>query len=149
MAKSRKAPKYEQTLSAALIAAKDAVIAPMRPKLREFNITEPQCRVMRMIRDRRTAEAVELVEIGGMYPPSVTRIIKELESRKLLYREAHPSDRRRILVALTPEGEELHNIISLDVRRVAAELSARFGADRLERLINELRALTSSMHDIK
>ena len=145
----RKLPRFEQTISAVLIGAKEAVLAPMRPKLREYNITEPQWRVLRVINDRGATDASGLAEVGLLHAPSVTRILKELEARGLLVRETDPEDRRRTLAALTPEGRELFKIISRDVLRVMGEYADRFGQDRMDRLLTELRALTAAIKGVK
>ncbi len=107
MSAIRKIPPFEQSLAAVMLSTKEAVIAPMRPKLREFNITEPQWRVMRVINDRGATDATGLAEVGLLHAPSVTRILKDLEERKLVVREPDANDRRRTLVALTPEGREV------------------------------------------
>ena len=121
----------------------------MRPKLREYNITEPQWRVLRVINDRGATDASGLAEVGLLHAPSVTRILKELEARGLLVRETDPEDRRRTLAALTPEGRELFKIISRDVLRVMGEYADRFGQDRMDRLLTELRALTAAIKGVK
>lgn len=149
MSRIRKLPRFEQTISAVLIGAKEAVLAPMRPKLREYNITEPQWRVLRVINDRGATDASGLAEVGLLHAPSVTRILKELEARGLLVRETDPEDRRRTLAALTPEGRELFKIISRDVLRVMGEYADRFGQDRMDRLLTELRALTAAIKGVK
>ena len=149
MSRIRKLPRCEQTISAVLIGAKEAVLAPMRPKLREYNITEPQWRVLRVINDRGATDASGLAEVGLLHAPSVTRILKELEARGLLVRETDPEDRRRTLAALTPEGRELFKIISRDVLRVMGEYADRFGQDRMDRLLTELRALTAAIKGVK
>ena len=149
MSRIRKLPRFEQTISAVLIGAKEAVLAPMRPKLREYNITEPQWRVLRVINDRGATDASGLAEVGLLHAPSVTRILKELEARGLLVRETDPEDRRRTLAALTPEGRELFKIISRDVLRVMGEYAVRFGQDRMDRLLTELRALTAAIKGVK
>ena len=78
MSRIRKLPRFEQTISAVLIGAKEAVLAPMRPKLREYNITEPQWRVLRVINDRGATDASGLAEVGLLHAPSVTRILRNL-----------------------------------------------------------------------
>lgn len=145
----RKLPKYEQSISAAIISAREATIAPMRPKMRELDVTEPQCRVMRVLNDRGAVDACGLAEVGMLHAPSVTRILKELEARKLVVRETDPEDRRRTLVALTPAGRELAKSISRDVKRLTAEFSTRFGVDRMDRLLNELQAFTAAIRGVE
>ena len=148
MSTIRKIPPFEQSLAAVMLGAKESVIAPMRTKLREFNITEPQWRVMRVINDRGRTDATGLAEVGLLHAPSVTRILKELEQRKLVVRELDSNDRRRILVALSPEGREVVKVISRHVVHVMREYSERFGADRLDKLVKELRALSSAIKGV-
>lgn len=149
MSQLRKLPPYEQSLAAIMLGAKEAVIAPMRPKLREFNITEPQWRVMRVLNDRGATDATSLADVGLLHAPSVTRILKDLEERKFVVREPDANDGRRTLVALTPEGREIVRIVSRDVLRVMREYSERFGAKRLEKLTNELRALSAAIKGVE
>jgi homoprotocatechuate degradation regulator HpaR len=146
---TRKMPPFEQSLGATLIAAKETVIAPLRPILREYRVTEPQWRVMRVINDRGATDATGLAEVGLLHAPSVTRILKDLEERKLVTRELDANDRRRTLVALTPEGREIVKVISRQVVLIMREYSDRFGAQRLERLINEMRALSAAIKGVE
>ena len=136
-------------MGAVLLIAKEAVLAPMRPKLREYSITEPQWRVLRVVNDRGAADATGLAEAGLLHAPSVTRILKELEARKLIVRQSDPNDRRRSLVALTPAGGEVVKDISREVLRVMREYSDRFGPERLGRLADELRALSAAIRDVE
>jgi homoprotocatechuate degradation regulator HpaR len=145
----RKLPPFEQSIAAILLSTKEAVLAPMRPKLRELKITEPQWRVMRVINDRGLTDATGLAEVGLLHAPSVTRILKELEERGLIVRETDANDRRRNLVALSPEGREVVKTISRHVLHVMREYSDRFGAQRLEALLDELHALSAAIKGVK
>lgn len=145
----RKMPPFEQSIAAIMISAQEAVLAPMRPKLREHDITEPQWRVMRVLQDRGSTDATRLSDVGLLHAPSVTRILKDLEERKFVVREPDRHDLRRTLVALTPQGREIVKIISREVLRIMREYSDRFGAQRLERLEDELRALSAAIKGVE
>ena len=149
MTGTRKMPPFEQSIAAIMLSAQEAVIAPMRPKLREHNITEPQWRVMRVLQDRGSTDATRLSDVGLLHAPSVTRILKDLEERKFVVREPDRHDLRRSLVALTPQGREIVQTISRDVLRIMREYSNRFGAQRLERLLDELRALSAAIKGVE
>jgi homoprotocatechuate degradation regulator HpaR len=146
---TRKLPPFEQSLGAVLIGAKESVIAPLRATLREYRVTEPQWRVMRVINDRGSTDATGLAEVSLLRAPSITRILKELEDRKLVVREADPHDRRRTLVALSPEGREFVKATSRNMMRILRQYSDRFGVERLERLADELRALSAAVKGIE
>jgi homoprotocatechuate degradation regulator HpaR len=149
MSNIRKLPPFEQSLAALMLSTKEAVTTPMRPKLREFGITEPQWRVLRVINDRGSTDATGLAEVCLLHAPSVTRILKELEERKLIVRTPDPDDRRRTLVELTPEGREIVKQIARQVMRVIRQYAERFGAQRLDKLMIELRALTAAIKGVE
>lgn len=142
-------PPFDQSLAAIMLGTKEAIVAPMRPKLREYNITEPQWRVMRVINDRGATDATGLAEVGLLHAPSVTRILKDLEERKLVTREPDANDRRRALVTLSPEGQEIVKVVSRQVARIMREYSDRFGAERLEKLVDEMKALSAAIKGVE
>ncbi|MBU0555856.1 MAG: MarR family transcriptional regulator [Alphaproteobacteria bacterium] len=141
-------PPFEQSLAAILLGAKEAVIAPMRPKLREFDITEPQWRVLRVINDQGETDATGLAQVGLLHAPSVTRILRELETRGLIVRVADSNDRRRSTISLSAEGRHVVAGISSHVRSVMKVYAQRFGAKRLDDLGRELRALSEAIKDM-
>lgn len=49
----------------------------------------------------------ELAEYEKVQPPSMTRVIAVLEERNLVRRAPHPTDRRQVLLTVTPEGRAL------------------------------------------
>ncbi len=142
-------PPFEQSLASVALMTKEAILAPMRVKLREYNITEPQWRVMRVINDRGATDATGLAEVGLLHAPSVTRILRELEERKLIARETDAHDRRRSLVTLSPEGCEVVAAISRHVLHMMQEYGRRFGEERLETLVAEMRALSAAIKGVE
>ena len=147
MYQDRKIPPFEESLAANLLAAKEAVIGPMRLQLRAYDITEPQWRVLRVINDRGDIDATSLADVGLLHAPSVTRILKELETRKLIVRQADPSDRRRVSLVLSEEGKAVVDAVSHHVMDIMEDYAARFGVERLERLGAELRALSAAIKE--
>lgn len=129
--------------------AREAVLAPLRPILRDHNITEPQWRVLRVINERTATDATGLAEVGLLHAPSVTRILKELEERGLVVREPDPDDRRRMVIGLSAAGREVIKSTARPMVRILREYSERFGADRLERLMNELQALSAVIKGVE
>ena len=49
----------------------------------------------------------ELAAHEKISPPSMTRLLGALESGGLVVRTAHPSDRRQVLLAVSPQGQSL------------------------------------------
>ncbi len=51
----------------------------------------------------------ELAEHEKVQPPSMTRVIAALEQRGLVLRAPHLTDRRQVVLSVTPEGKKLVN----------------------------------------
>lgn len=128
-----------------LIGAKEAVIAPLRPILREHHVTEPQWRVLRIINDHGATDATSIAQVGYLRAPSVTRILRELEDRKLVKRKPDSHDRRRVLVELEPAGRDLVAVMSAGMVSILDAYSHRFGPDRIEQITSDLRELSGAL----
>ena len=79
---------------------------------------------------------------GGM-----TQLLDRLESRALVTRGRHPTDRRGVLVSLTPEGVRLaDDVLTLRLAKAAAFVSSLSAADRAH-LHTLLRALAKAQRE--
>jgi homoprotocatechuate degradation regulator HpaR len=140
-------PPFRHSLAATLLVAREAVMAPLRPALNKVGLSEPQWRVMREIAERPTGDHSSLAEGALLHPPSITRIVRDLEARGLILRVEDAADRRRTLISLTESGKALVREISEEMAEVYGSYAARFGAERLERLTAEIRALSRALLD--
>ena len=75
-------------------------------------LTMTQLRTLRSLRDGPRA-AGELGRKLGLSATSMTRILDRLEDRRLLRRSRDEEDRRKVLVALLPEGRRVVGEIPL------------------------------------
>jgi DNA-binding MarR family transcriptional regulator len=51
--------------------------------------------------------AGELAAYERVQPPSMTKVLANLEERGLVRRDPHPTDRRQAIIAITAAGQEL------------------------------------------
>jgi len=72
----------------------------------EFELSEPQCHVLRLVEPGAGAPMRRLVERLGCDASNVTGIVDRLEGRGLVQRTACPHDRRVRMVRLTARGAE-------------------------------------------
>lgn len=141
----RKLPAYRDSLAGSLLAAREAVMAPIRPMLRDAAVTEQQWRVLRVLDDRGPMEPTTLADAALLYAPSVARILKELVERGMVRRAPHPGDRRRAVLSLAPTGVALMRATSIQTMAKLDDYAERFGRDRLDRLIAELQSLIQAI----
>src|SRR5262245_61339658 len=93
-----------RALPIALLRAREAVMVRFRPILAARDVTEQQWRVVRVLGEESPLDATELAERACVLAPSLTRIIKALEDRRLITRERDAEDGRRICLAIAPAG---------------------------------------------
>ncbi|WP_174279626.1 MarR family transcriptional regulator [Sphingomonas bacterium] len=141
----RKLPPYQRSLAGTLLAAREAVMAPIRPMLRAANVTEQQWRVLRVLDHAGPTDPTSLAEAALLFAPSVARILKELVERGLIRRAPHAHDRRRAVLTLSPSGQALVRDTSRRTVALLDDYAARFGRQRLDDLLAELRTFTAAI----
>ena len=137
--------EYSRSLAGTLLAAREAVMAPIRPFLRAANITEQQWRVLRVLADVDVLDASGIAERALLYAPTVSRILKELVDRGLIVRRADSNDGRRSIISITPAGHDLVRETASHTRPLLAAYAEAFGEQRLRDFIAEARALAVAL----
>ena len=94
-------------------------------------------------------DATEVAEKAFILAPSLTRMLRSLEERGLITREKDEADGRRVLLALAPAGQAVIDEVMPDSRRVYADIDARFGAKRIDMLLDMLEELAALKLDGK
>ncbi len=138
-------PAYRTSLAGTLLAAREAVMAPIRPRLRAANVTEQQWRVLRVLADRDGLDAAALAAAALLHAPSLTRILKELKERGLIARDPDPADARRSIVTITEAGRTLIAATAAHTLAVIECYAEAFGRERLDALLDEIAAFTASI----
>lgn len=76
---------------------------------------------------------------------SVTNRVGRLERRGLVERRQDPSSRRRVLVSLTPAGQETVDAVAPSVAQAAQEAATQLAGLHMTRLNQDLAVLTQIM----
>jgi DNA-binding MarR family transcriptional regulator len=87
----------------------------------EDGMTHGQLSVLSTVVRRGPLRPGDIARREHLAPPSVTRLVADLESRGLVRRESDPLDGRSFFVLGTPQGEDA-------VMRARAERAERIGA---------------------
>lgn len=93
------------------------------------------------------ARATDLTRRLGLTPSGGTELIDRLERRRLVRRSRNATDRRSVLVVLTPEGTRL--VSSARAARTAyfRKLAGTLPAERRAQLRSELEALLAAVQE--
>jgi homoprotocatechuate degradation regulator HpaR len=114
-----------------------------RPMLAEHDLTEQQWRVLRALTAaEQPVDAGYLAEQTFLLPPSLSRILANLEERGLITRDVDPDDQRRALITLDERGAKQVAAIAPESELLYGRIEATFGVERLNHLLEELHAFT-------
>lgn len=144
-ARPKKLIPYRDSLAGALLAAREAVMTPIRPMLSRAGVTEQQWRVLRVLNDLGPIDLKTLAQSALLFGPSVTRILKDLIQRDLVSRQPNPLDGRGAIVSLSAKGRLLIEETASHTLQQLNRYSRRFGDKRLKGLIAELQALIAAI----
>lgn len=137
-AEPRLVPDFSRSLPMALLRAREAVMARLRPILRAHGVTEQQWRVLRTLTNSEGLEATQLARQVFLLRPSLTRILRDLQARDLVGRRITGSSLRRSVIFITPKGLALIEEARPEAARANAEIEAFIGRDEMAALKAEL-----------
>lgn len=133
MTESRTPPESEsmrsfsRSLPMALLKARESVMVRFRPVLRRYGLTEQQWRVLRaMSAVGRSLRPMEMAQMTFISMPSLSRLLKTLETKALISRERLTDDLRGSEFSLTAEGHTM-------VKQIAPRSEATYS--EIERLM--------------
>jgi homoprotocatechuate degradation regulator HpaR len=127
-------PPVAHSLPVRLIRAREALMTRIRPVLRAHGLTEQQWRVLCTVRDLGEIEITILAERAFLLPPSLSRIVRDLEARGLLARRSSVQDQRRALVSVTPAGATLVERVEPSLIEMRLQMRRAVGLSRLKAL---------------
>lgn len=136
---------FSNSLPMMLLRARESVMRHFRASLRRHDLTEQQWRVLRALSSVGEIDVSRLARATFLLQPSLSRILRDLDARKLIIRRLDKSDMRIGLVKIGPQGVALIETVSPQSEAIYAEITARFGTDKLAELQSLLVALEHSM----
>ncbi|GER07099.1 MarR family transcriptional regulator [Iodidimonas muriae] len=110
-----------------------------------YDLTIPEWRVMAVLGDESDLSASEVAHRTAMDKVAVSRAVSRLLAKKRLERHFSPQDRRRSVLALSPEGVRIHAKIMPLALSYEAELLSHLGKQEtaeLNRLLDRLEGLS-------
>lgn len=115
-----------------------------RPLLARHSFTEQQWRVLRILIEVKSMDATALSERSCILAPSLTRIIRNLESRGLLQKEVSQTDARKLVLKPTKQALDVSRTVSPETNKIFKGIEKRFGAEKTEKLLDMLQDLCDS-----
>ncbi len=117
------------------------------PSLRKHDLSPQQWRVLRALAETEQMDASEISERCSILLPSLSRILTNLDGRKLITRKPCDKDQRRTLVSISAPGRALVKKIAPHSEERYDYITERFGADNMTRLYELLGELIECMEE--
>jgi homoprotocatechuate degradation regulator HpaR len=127
-----------RSLPMALLRARETVMENFRPMLSRNHVTEQQWRVMRVLAEAGKLDATDVAKRASILAPSLTRIIRALEERKLIKRLKDTVDGRRVILEISHTGLDLIQKALPESSSIHEKLEREIGAEKLNALLNML-----------
>src|SRR6266436_2882595 len=137
--------EFSRSLPMSLLRAREAVMRQFRPSLRRHDLTEQQWRILRALAAIDTIEVTELARVAFLLGPSLSRILRDLEARRLIERKTAKADLRRGVVSISERGLKLMEVVAPSSEAIYAAITKRYGARKLAELQDMLGALERSL----
>ncbi|SMH54107.1 homoprotocatechuate degradation operon regulator HpaR [Mesorhizobium australicum] len=137
---------FSKSLPMSLLLAREAVMQRFRTSLHLFNITEQQWRVLRALSSINEIEVTALAKVTYLLTPSLSRILKDIESRGYIIRRPAPDDMRRALISISPQGLTLIDAVAPYSEGIYGEIYNAFGKERMDLLQQLLKELTETLN---
>jgi DNA-binding MarR family transcriptional regulator len=116
-------------------------------KLRPYGLDYPRWRVLAVLQEHSGATMGRLADLTSVDRTTLTRTLGLMEEARLIARQERKSDRRSLVISLTPKGRRMFaRILPLTLtetdRALTGFSSAEIGAlrDRMKRIANNLTA---------
>jgi homoprotocatechuate degradation regulator HpaR len=140
--------EFSRSLPMSLLRAREAVMRQFRPSLRDHGLTEQQWRILRALTAVDAIEVTELAHVAFLLGPSLSRILRDLEARRLIERKAAKADLRRAVVSISAKGLELIEAVAPNSEAIYAAITRRYGARKLAELQDMLHELEGSLSEL-
>lgn len=137
--------KLSKQLCFPLYACAKEVVRSYTPFLEPLGLTYTQYVAMMVLWEHHSIGVKEMGELLFLDSGTLTPMLKKMEQRGWLTRERSKSDERRVVVTITPEGEQLQERAQ-DVPGRVAQCVSLGSEDMIElhgllgRLLNSLKA---------
>lgn len=105
----------------------------LQPLLGEFGLTIEQWRVMAALREEPGQSMSVLAQSAVLPAASLTRHVDKLVERGLVLRRVHASDKRRVIIALSPVGGTVAERLAEAQRGLETMISKYFQMEIQER----------------
>jgi len=124
--------KKEETVDYPIKSAWHAISRMYNQQAAEEGFTTAIGFVLLNINSKEGTPATKIAPLIGLETRSLTRMLKTMEEKGLIFKQADPIDKRSVRIFLTEEGKQKKEISVQSVRRFNLEVRAELSEAELE-----------------
>lgn len=137
--------QFSRSMPMVLNRALDAVMPRFRKIFNDFDLTEQQGRVLRVLWERENIAFNELSAVTLIPPPSLVGVIDRLQRAKLVERRRSDSDRRKVSVYATETGRALESEIMPRIATTYADMKQTVDAGSWNSALHGLNQIVAAL----
>ena len=122
------------SLTIALLQAREAAMGHFRPIVKRHNLTEQQWRIVRILAENPSMDFHDLAFRACILRPSLTGILTRMERDGLVLRLKPVNDQRKLYISLTPAGYTLYESAQAQVEEAYRLIEAQFTSEKMQQL---------------
>ncbi|MEO3992237.1 homoprotocatechuate degradation operon regulator HpaR [Pseudocitrobacter cyperus] len=122
------------SLTIALLQAREAAMSYFRPIIKQHNLTEQQWRIVRILAENPSMDFHDLAFRACILRPSLTGILTRMERDGLVLRLKPVNDQRKLFVSLTKEGQALYLRAQAQVEEAYRLIESEFTPEKMQQL---------------
>ena len=122
------------SLTIALMQAREAAMSYFRPIVKQHKLTEQQWRIIRVLVDNPSMDFHDLAAATCILRPSLTGILTRMERDGLVLRLKPVNDQRKLYVSLTKEGYALYERAQAKVEEAYLQIEQHFTPEKMKQL---------------
>ena len=130
------------SLTIALLQAREAAMAYFRPIVKRHNLTEQQWRIVRVLAESPSMDFHDLAFRTCILRPSLTGILTRMERDGLVVEKPSPDDARAKRICLTQDGRDFMNEILPPHYLRVTKLMEKLSEEEQHELIRLLKKLS-------
>lgn len=135
--------RREETVDHHIKAAWHSIARMYNQQAMQYDATMSMGFVLLNINSEEGTPATKIAPLMGLEARSLTRLLKSMEEKKLIYREADKSDKRSVRIRITKEGKERKERSRETVLRFNEAVREEIPADKLAIFFEVIQKITS------
>lgn len=116
-----------------------------RPHLHAHGLTDQQWRIIRALMEVESREILDLSDVCGIHPASLSRILPKLDAAGIINRRTNKADQRRVIVTIAQKGRTLFNQLAPESERLYSSIASDIGYDLLDEAYDVLERMIEAL----